>query len=227
MFWCLMYVKSIKACMWPKLSYVLQAGLWSKKEYSALREKLAKPVPSPTMVVNDSGGYVTIDSATRSAVESSQSTTDRCVKRFIGRVHGMTESIFPWFNILADRVSSTSPRVRAGHRCRRTWTASSTPGCSWIFPTGAWPSTPSFHGFFCNTRAFLMGFGILRRNCVWNFWKSPEWGAIIVITGMVADVKQALEEIRSVSNGEAFGEVHMALCYPGKVSLYLVGNWIN
>ena len=43
---------------------------------------------------------------------------------------------------------------------------------------------------------------------------------------MVADVKQALEEIRSVSNGEAFGEVHMALCYPGKVSLSLVGNLI-
>ena len=65
--------------MWPKLSYVLQAGLWSKPEYSALREKLAKPVPSPTMVVNDSGGSVTIDRATRSAVESSQSTADVCV----------------------------------------------------------------------------------------------------------------------------------------------------
>ena len=176
MFWCLMYSKAIKACLWPKMSYVLQAGLWSKPEYSALREKLAKPVPSPTMVVNDSGGYVTIDSATRSAVESSQSTADRCVKRFIGKVHGMTESIFPWFNILADRVSSTSPRVRAGHRCRRTWTASSTPGCSWRFPTGAWPSTPSFRGCFCNTRAFLMGFGILRRNCVWNFLKKPWMG---------------------------------------------------
>jgi hypothetical protein len=34
---------------------------------------------------------------------------------------------------------------------------------------------------------------------------------------MVSDVKTAVEEIRGLTDGETFGEAHMALCMPGKV----------
>ena len=89
---------------WPPIAYVVGSKLWADDMYESLRQKLASPLPEPSVVTSTETSYVTINAATCKLDEkvTSSSSVDRYVLLMFEKA--LSSSKFGSFRIFSSVV---------------------------------------------------------------------------------------------------------------------------